>query len=130
MALTTSLSDLSVLLVEPSHMQAHLVTRMLEHQGVGKVAVVETASAALEALKGATPQTIVISSLYLPDLVGTELVAAMRAQRELETIPFILVSSETRPQVLEPVRQSGACSIVAKPFNEQQLSRVLYSAAD
>lgn len=28
------------------------------------------------------------------------------------------------------MRQSGACSIVAKPFNEQQLSRALYAAAD
>jgi two-component system chemotaxis response regulator CheY len=55
---------------------------------------------------------------------------AMRDDHALEAIPFILISSETRPQVLEPVRQSGACSIVAKPFNEQQLSRALYAAAD
>lgn len=130
MALTTSLADLSVVLVEPSHMQAALVRRMLEHQGVGRITAVETAAAALTALKGATEQTVVISSLYLPDLAGTELVTAMRAERALECIPFILVSSETRPQVLEPVRQSGACSIVTKPFNEQQLSRALYAAAD
>lgn len=133
MALTTSLADISVLLVEPSHMQAALVRRMLEHQGVGQIAVVETAAAALTALtalKGATEQTVVISSLYLPDLAGTELVTAMRADPALEFIPFILVSSETRPQVLDPVRQSGACSIVTKPFSEQQLSRALYAAAD
>ena len=130
MALTTSLVDLSVLLVEPSSMQAHLVQRMLEHQGVRKVVVVETASAALAALHAEHENMVVISSLYLPDLAGTELVMAMRAERALETVPFILVSSETRPQVLEPVRQSGACSIVAKPFTEQQLSRALYAAAD
>ena len=130
MALTTSLADLSVLLVEPSQMQSHVVGRMLQHQGVKKTTVVESASAALAALKLENKYVIVISSLYLPDLAGTELVAAMRADRDLETVPFILVSSETRPQVLEPVRQSGACSIVAKPFNEQQLSRALYAAAD
>ncbi len=130
MALTTSLSGLTVLLVEPSHMQAALVRRMLEHQGIAQVTVVETASAALAALKARQDGMVVISSLYLPDLAGTELVAAMRADRALEAVPFILVSSETRPQVLEPVRQSGACSIVAKPFNEQQLSRALYAAAD
>jgi two-component system chemotaxis response regulator CheY len=130
MALITSLVDLSVLLVEPSSMQAHLVQRMLTNQGVKKVTVVETASAALAALHADHDNTVVISSLYLPDLAGTELVTAMRAERALETVPFILVSSETRPQVLEPVRQSGACSIVAKPFNEQQLSRALYAAAD
>ncbi|MFH1657725.1 MAG: response regulator [Pseudomonadota bacterium] len=130
MAMTTSLADLAIILVEPSQMQAHLVSRMLEHQGVKKVTAVDTASAALAALKVESTNVIVISSLYLPDLAGTELVAAMRADRDLETVPFILVSSETRPQVLEPVRQSGACSIVAKPFNEQQLSRALYAAAD
>ncbi|TXT26523.1 MAG: two-component system chemotaxis family response regulator CheY [Rhodocyclaceae bacterium] len=130
MAMTTSLADLAIILVEPSQMQAHLVSRMLEHQGVKKVTAVDTASAALAALKAESTNVIVISSLYLPDLAGTELVAAMRADRDLETVPFILVSSETRPQVLEPVRQSGACSIVAKPFNEQQLSRALYAAAD
>jgi len=130
MAMTTSLADLAIILVEPSQMQAHLVTRMLEHQGVRKVTTVDTASAALAALRAESSNVIVISSLYLPDLAGTELVAAMRAAPDLETVPFILVSSETRPQVLEPVRQSGACSIVAKPFNEQQLSRALYAAAD
>ena len=130
MSLTTSLADLSVLLVEPSSMQAHLVQRMLEHQGVGKVVVVGTAQAALELLRARYDNTVVISSLYLPDLAGTELVGAMRAEPELESVPFILVSSETRPQVLEPVRQSGACSIVAKPYSEQQLSRALYAAAD
>lgn len=131
MTLTTSLADLSVLLVEPSHMQANLVTRMLQHQGVRQIKLVDTAEAALAALtEGAAAGWVVISSLYLPDMAGTELVAAMRADEELESIPFILVSSETRPQVLEPVRQSGACSIVGKPFNEQQLSRALYAAAD
>ena len=131
MALTTSLADLSVLLVEPSHMQANLVTRMLQHQGVRQIKVVDTAEAALAALtEGAAAGWVVISSLYLPDMAGTELVMAMRADEELESIPFILVSSETRPQVLEPVRQSGACSIVAKPFSEQQLSRALFAAAD
>jgi len=131
MALSTSLADISVLLVEPSHMQAGLVRRMLQHQGVRQIKEVGTAGAALaELTNGSAPGLVVISSLYLPDMAGTELVMAMRADRALESIPFILVSSETRPQVLEPVRQSGACSIVTKPFNEQQLSRALYAAAD
>lgn len=130
MALTTSLADLAVLLVEPSSMQAHLVSRMLTNQGVRKVTVVDTAHDALAALQAVSANTVVVSSLYLPDLAGTELIAAMRADPELESVPFILVSSETRPQVLEPVRQSGACSIVAKPFTEQQLSRALFAAAD
>ena len=130
MSLTTSLADISVLLVEPSSMQAGLVTRMLHNQGVSRVQVVAEAGAALAALTEAAHGTVVVSSLYLPDMSGTDLVVAMRDDSRLEAIPFILISSETRPQVLEPIRQSGACSIVAKPFTEQQLSRALYAAAD
>ncbi len=129
MALTISLDHLSVLLVEPSSMQAAVVGRMLEHQGVGKTKVADSAAQALELLRSGE-WDVVISSLYLPDMAGTELVAAMRRDTALETIPFILISSETRPQILDPVRQSGVCSIVAKPFTEQQLSRALYAAAD
>jgi len=131
MALSTSLDDMSVLLIEPSAMQANLVKRMLEHQGVRHVETVENGAAALMAMTSHDPgRLVVISSLYLPDMAGTELVAAMRADESLESVPFILVSSETRPQVLDPVRQSGACSIVTKPFSEQQLSRALFAAAD
>lgn len=130
MSLTASLADLSVLLVEPSSMQAGLVTRMLQHQGVRSIHTVGEGHAALAALSESQEGWVVISSLYLPDMAGTDLVMAMRDDEALEAVPFILISSETRPQVLEPVRQSGACSIVAKPFNEQQLSRALYAAAD
>lgn len=130
MALTTSLADLGVLLVEPSQMQANLVTRMLEHQSITRVAVVATGAEALECLGLESAGLVVISSLYLPDMAGTDLVTAMRRDADLDGVPFILLSSETRPQVLDPVRQSGACSIVPKPFTEQQLSRALFAAAD
>ena len=131
MALTTSLAEISIVLVEPSSMQAHLVSRMLAHQGVQQVKVVESGAAALATLQATgSAGHVVLSSLYLPDMSGVDLVGRMRADHQFETVPFILVSSETRPQVLEPVRQSGACSIVGKPFTEQQLARALYAAAD
>ncbi len=67
MALTTSLADLSVLLVEPSQMQAHVVTRMLQNLEVRKLHVVDTAAAALSELQGGE-WDVAISSLYLPDM--------------------------------------------------------------
>jgi two-component system chemotaxis response regulator CheY len=131
MALTTTLADLSVLLVEPSHMQAGLVSRMLQHQGVGQVRVLERGDAALAAMAEVACSGLVVDQQPLfAGHAGHRTGAIMREDPALAAIPFILISSETRPQVLEPVRQSGACSIVTKPFNEQQLSRALYAAAD
>ena len=51
MALTTSLVDLAVLVVEPSQMQAHLLQRMLSHQGVKRIEIVDSLAAARQALQ-------------------------------------------------------------------------------
>lgn len=130
MSLTTSLADLDVVLVEPSSTQANLLVRMLKNLGVINIEVCDTATIALDTLESKKKHGVVVSSLYLPDMSGIDLVQGMRADLDFETLPFILISSETRPQVLDPVRQSGACSILAKPFTGAQLSRALYAAAD
>ncbi len=124
-----SIRDLKVILVEPSRMQAALVTRMLEQLGLAGLDVQTSGQAALEVIRAQVP-SLVISSLYLPDMQGTELVSAMRQDPVLERVPFILISSETRPQVLDPIRQAGACSILPKPFDEGQLYRALGGAVD
>jgi two-component system, chemotaxis family, chemotaxis protein CheY len=126
---TMSLGDIQVLLVEPSPTQQHLIERMLKQTGVHMVRCCAGAGEALAAMRETRPGAVV-SSLYLPDMAGTELVAAMRADADLEEVPFVLVSSETRPQVLDPIRQAGACCILAKPFTEKQLGRALHAVLD
>ena len=123
------LRDLRVVLVEPSRAQSTLIRRMLEQQGL---AVLDVSGSGREALAAATSlrPDLVVSSLHLPDMSGTELVTALRRHPELRHIPFILVSSETRPQRLEPVRQAGACSILPKPFGPHQLQLALFGAVD
>ena len=124
-----SLRDLQVILVEPSRSQSTLIRRMLEAQGLAILQVAGSGSEALSAMEAHQPN-LVISSLYLPDMAGTDLVAAMRRRTALDRIPFILMSSETRPQVLDPVRQAGACAILPKPFGREQLQRALIGAMD
>ncbi|MBS1191343.1 MAG: Response regulator receiver [Rhodocyclaceae bacterium] len=129
MSQITPFAGLDVLLVEPSSTQAKLTVRMLQNLGIDAVRLAGTGAEALAAMAAKCPD-LVLSSLYLPDMAGTDLVQAMRAEAALETVPFLLVSSETRPQVLDPVRQSGACSIVTKPFTEEQLARGLQAATE
>lgn len=126
---TKSLIELSVLLVEPSSMQTHLVKQMLSKQGIKTVHHVETAADALAFLKTSHPD-LVISSYYLKDISGAELVMTLRDHESTADLPFVLISSESRPQMLEPIRQSGACFILAKPFTEMQFAVALQSVMD
>lgn len=123
------MGDLEMLLVEPSAMQAKVIEQALRRLGVGKVEVAASGGEALMMMRDKSP-SCVISAMYLPDMTGTELVFAMREDAALEWLPFILVSSETRPQVLAPVRQSGACGIVPKPFSDDQLRRAVLATLE
>ena len=54
----------------------------------------------------------------------------MRADQALSDIAFILISSEDNPLYLDPVRQSGACAILTKPFELNQLRAVIFTTLD
>ncbi len=124
-----SFPDLSVLLVEPSAVQARIIRDQLAGMDVTNVEVVDSGEAALARLRS-KPPALTISAFYLPDMTGVELIEAMRADATLADHPFVLISSETRPQVLNPVRQSGACALLPKPFTPEQLAAALRSATD
>ncbi|HEY3431442.1 MAG TPA: response regulator [Rhodocyclaceae bacterium] len=122
-------AHLDALLVEPSAMQAKIIAHACQELGILRLRTVDGGKAALAAMEEAKPD-VVISALYLPDMSGTELVQAMRDTPDLEHVAFILVSSETRPQALDPVRQSGVCGILPKPFTTEQLRKALMNTAE
>jgi len=120
---------LRLLFVEPSALQARIIRKACDAIGVGQVDVIGTAHEALGAMARQRPD-VVLSALYLPDGSGTGLVGAMRADPALAGLPFILVSSETRPQALDPIRQAGACGILPKPFAPKQLALAINATLD
>ena len=129
MAGDSRFQTLRAVLVEPSAVQAKIIRAECDEIGLHQVEHVATVAEALDTMLRRAPD-LILSALYLPDGTGTELVEAMRAEGRLAEVPFLLISSETRPQALEPVRQSGACGILPKPFTAAQLSRAISRTLD
>ena len=129
MAFITSIRDLSVFVVEPSSAQSQLIESMLKKIGVMFTKVFKDGASALKAMQD-NPPGVVVSSMHLPDMTGGDLVARMRADEQMRSIAFILVSSETRPHYLEPVRQNGSSAIIGKPFTVAQLKQALATSLD
>lgn len=119
-----ALKELDILLVEPSAMQQRIIRRFLSELGIDKVTSVSGAEQAMNHMSQHLPD-LVISTLYLPDGTGTELVHAMKADSRLEGTAFVLISSETRFRYLDPVRQAGAVAILPKPFDAPALKTAL-----
>ncbi|WP_148714347.1 response regulator [Chitinolyticbacter meiyuanensis] len=121
------LKYLNLCLIEPSGVQAHFIQQELAKLGVTRVEHVTSGQAAMERIVGGPPLDALLCALYLPDMTGTELVYQLREDAEHGNLPFILISSETRPQVLDPIRQAGSLAILPKPFTHQQLAFALHN---
>ena len=124
-----SLEELYILLVEPSQPQSKYILKQLNETGITRHESVKNGQAALEAMHIYRPN-LVISSMYLPDMTGSDLVQAMRADEDLQDMSFMLISSETGFDMIDPIRQAGVTAILPKPFESNQLKRALFNTLD
>lgn len=127
--MTLSATDLSILLVEPSAMQLKLIMRHLQQEGIHKIDGADNGEQALAHI-AKYPPDLIISAMYLPDMTADELMTRVRAKQGNNDIAFMLISSETGPEALEPVRQAGVIAILPKPFDLTDLRRALRATLD
>lgn len=122
-------SELSILLVEPSATQLKIIMRQLKHAGVHKIEGVADGQAATQLIQHYQPD-LIISAMYLPDMTASELLTTVRSQPASEHCLFMLISSETDFNLLEPLRQAGVVAILPKPFTLTDLQRALRATVD
>lgn len=124
-----ALSDLNILLVEPSDTQRKIITSLLIKEDVGEIDAVSTIAEAKSALKS-HGSDLVVSAMYFGDGTGLELLKSMKESDETSSIPFMLVSSENKVSKLEEFKQAGVAAILPKPFQPVHLSRALKASLD
>ncbi|GAA0693371.1 response regulator [Marinobacterium maritimum] len=126
---TLCISELNILLVEPSALQRKIMIQQLRDEQVTAIDTAASLHEALEKMLKVTPD-LVISALHFDDGSAVELLGAMRRLPQLAEIPFMLVSSETRKDHLEVFKQSGVVAILPKPFTRQHLGSALNATLD
>lgn len=124
-----TINELQVVVVEPSMTQQHIIKNQLDAIGLTSIHFEQSGDSALDHIKKYIPD-LVISALYLPDMTGTDLLESIHNDKSLSNIAFMLISSETNINYLDPVRQAGAIAILPKPFNTHELTIALNSVID
>ena len=124
--MSLNISDLYILLIEPSTTQRKYIIQHLEEAGIGSINGVVCGEDALKSMHEDLPD-LVISNMYFSDMTGIDLVTKMREDPETEGIPFMLISSESSFRMLEPIRQAGVIAMLPKPFTDEDLGRALVS---
>ncbi len=123
------IQQLQVLLVEPSHTQQLIINKYLQNAGLCNIQIVASGAEAIQAIKRRPPD-LIISAMYLPDMNGDKLVYAIRNEPGSYDMVFMLISSETHLEYLEPIRQAGAIGILPKPFSQTELDIALKATFD
>lgn len=119
-----TINELAILIVEPSSFQQKVISQELRDAGCTLIEVASDIASAFEQMRRYAPD-LVVSAMYLSDGTGVDLINRMRADEALETVPFMLVSSEQRFDLLDPIRQAGSVAILPKPFRHEDLERGL-----
>ena len=123
-----SVSELHVLLVEPSSTQRKIIEKKLTAANVSSVEHASTVAEAIERVEGSKPD-LVISCLHFSDGNATTLVEKIHAINN-DILPFVLVSSESRQTHLEYFKQKGIVAILPKPFDQAQLESAIDATLD
>lgn len=123
------ISQLSIVIVEPSHVQARIINEHFKELSVDSLHFCHSGIETLNYLRDHSVD-LVASAMYLEDMTAVELIRAIRHDAHLEAIPFMLISSESSISMLEPLRQAGIVGILPKPFNMKDLRRALLTTAD
>src|SRR5262245_11686066 len=108
-----------ILVVEDQHATAELITDVLHNEGY-EAQVCENLAKAKARLKKVPPELMILDR-NLPDGDGADLLAEIRADERLSTLPVIILSA--KKDVADKVAglRVGADDYVAKPFNTEEL---------
>ncbi len=83
------------------------------------------AESALMRLRGEKPYHVLISDFMLPGNSGIELVAMVRLDQKLTTLPIVLISGHGSRAMELRAEASGANRFLYKPFTARQLRSIV-----
>lgn len=110
----------SVLVVEPSRVQAAFIKNYLAEQALEVVGSAANGSAAMDEVRKLRPRAVV-SAMHLPDMTGLDLAQRIRTEMPSSAPGFILVTSEAADQAILPA-ELRRVQVLPKPFTAEQLA--------
>lgn len=120
-------TSIKVLVVDDFATMRRIVKGVLRQLGFSNIIEAEDGSIALNELKK-EKIGLIVSDWNMPNMTGLELLQAVRADGELKSIPFIMVTAEGQKEnVIEAVK-SGVTNYVMKPFTPETFGEKLKKA--
>jgi two-component system, chemotaxis family, chemotaxis protein CheY len=110
-----------ILVVDDYKTMVRIVRNLLHQLGFEDVDEANDGASALAKLR-ARRFGLVISDWAMEPMDGLELLRQVRADPQLRTLPFIMITAENRTERVAKAEQAGANGYIVKPFTAETLS--------
>ncbi len=121
--------DTKFLVVDDFATMRKIIKKVLAELGYKNVQEADDGKTALPMLKSATsegaPYQVVISDWNMPGMAGIDLLKACKADAQLKTVPFMMVTAESEQTNIIEAAKAGVSDYVVKPFNAATLKAKL-----
>ena len=114
--------SMNILVVDDYKSMVEMIHDLLHEFGFENVHEAANGQEALEKLR-AEPYGLVISDWAMQPLSGLELLQQVRADADLQALPFLMVAAEARADQVVAAREAGVNGFMAKPFNRATLKQ-------
>ena len=118
--------EADVLVVDDSAAIRKILQRVLRQTGMAIHAIHEAGDGteALDLLKGQAVQ-LVLSDINMPKMDGLQLLAAIKAAPQWQSIPVVMITTEGGEAKVGEAVRLGAAGYVRKPFTADQIKEKL-----
>jgi two-component system chemotaxis response regulator CheY len=98
-----------------------IVTSCLKQLGFNNITEAADGQIALDKLK-AGEFKFIVSDWNMPNMMGIDLLKAVRADDKLKTIPFLMVTAEAQKENILEAAKAGVSNYIIKPFTADIMS--------
>ncbi|MBW2594279.1 MAG: response regulator [Deltaproteobacteria bacterium] len=114
--------NMKILVVDDFSTMRKVIKNLLKQTGFKNMVEAEDGAAALRVLK-TQPVDFIISDWNMPNMTGLEFLKAVRADSELSSLPFLMVTAEALKDNIVLAVKAGVSNYVVKPFTAEVLNQ-------
>ena len=105
----------TVLVVDDSAGVRHVITHLLEPEGLHIVGVAD-GEAALQEARNLPGLVLIFCDVTMPVMSGMELLAKLKAEPATAAVPVLMMTALDDPSTIAQARATGAVGWIIKPF--------------
>lgn len=119
--------NMRVLIVDDYKTMLRIIRNLLKQLGFNNVEEASDGSQALQILKGGETFGLVISDWNMEPMTGLQLLREVRSDDNLKSLPFIMVTAESKSENVIAAKEAGVSNYIVKPFNAETLKHKMSS---